>query len=1026
MEWIEGVAILVAVLIVVLVGSLNDWQKEKQFKKLSDKRDDRTVKVIRDGNEQIINTRELLVGDVALLEPGEVVPVDGIFLEGHSVRCDESGATGESDAIKKSTYAECLHEQQNLEPGRRAKLDCFMISGAKVLEGAGKYVVIAVGTHSFNGRIMMSMRTEAEETPLQLKLNYLAELIAKCGASAGLILFTALMIRFFVQLKDPGLTKDDKVNAFIKNLIISVTIVVVAVPEGLPLAVTLALAFATKRMTKNNLLVRVLGSCETMGHATVVCTDKTGTLTTNVMTVVAGSLGVHGKFVRNIKENAERSIADAEGHDRDDFSFDLDQMNSIASPELQNLFNDAIVINSTAFEDAPKDGEPAEFVGSKTETALLRMARELGWANYKTVRDSADVVQMIPFSSELKASGVVVKQGDKYRVFVKGASEVLTKVCTNYVVVSPTGEPGVSIAPFDPASAENISKTIIFYADQTLRTLALAFRDFEQWPPAGAEEYGAEDVPFKFLANELNLISVVGIEDPLRDGVPAAVKDCQDAGVAVKMCTGDNVLTAKSIARQCGMFTPGGIIMEGPVFRKLSDADRIEVVPRLQVLARSSPEDKKLLVKTLKGLGEVVGVTGDGTNDGPALKLANVGFAMGIAGTEVAKEASDIILMDDSFANIVLAIMWGRCVNDSVKKFLQFQISVNITAVVITFVSAVASKEMKSVLTAVQLLWVNLIMDTFAALALATDPATRASLKRKPDSRTAPLITVDMWKMIVVQAMYQIIVCLVLHFAGKRILGMPNTIHNDAELRTIVFNCFVFCQIFNQLNCRRLDRHFNVFEGFFRNYWFIAIFFIMVGGQCLIIEVGGVAFSVQRLGGRDWGISLIVGFISIPIGAVVRMIPTRPFERLMIKMKLYPDPDSLPTYVPDDDDDDTKQPEYEPAVGKLKDNLATYSNIRGGRLNASSMIGRSRHKKLQKANITLPSLLTMVPTLVGGSVGAGGWVATANMSTLGNPAAQEATRSTTDLYKDKVQLHPETDPNDPLYAKFGLKPPSRE
>lgn len=993
--------------------------------KLNEKREDRSVKVRRDGQEQVINVRDLVVGDIAILDPGEVLPVDGIYIRGHNVRCDESGATGESDAIKKSTYDECMAEFKNMAPGSRAKLDCFMISGAKVLEGVGEYLVIAVGTHSFNGRIMMAMRTDTEETPLQLKLNNLAELIAKCGAAAGVILFAALMIRFFVQLRTIPGTPDERANEFIKNLIISITIIVVAVPEGLPLAVTLALAFATKRMTKNNLLVRVLGSCETMGHATVVCTDKTGTLTQNVMSVVAGSLGVHGKFVRNLKDNAERSIADAEGHDRGDFSFDLDQMNTIASPELQNLFNDAIVINSTAFEDKAEDGGLPEFVGSKTETALLRMARELGWANYQQVRGAAQVVQMIPFSSELKAMGVVVKHEGKYRLFVKGASEVLTKVCNNYVVVSPNSEPGVSIAPFDEAATQNISKTIIFYADQTLRTLAIAFRDFEQWPPAGAEQYGVEEVPFQFLARDLNLIAVVGIEDPLREGVPQAVAECQGAGVAVKMCTGDNVLTARSIARQCGMFTPGGIVMEGPVFRKLSDADRLEIVPRLQILARSSPEDKKLLVKTLKSMGEVVGVTGDGTNDGPALKLANVGFAMGIAGTEVAKEASDIILMDDSFSNIVLAVMWGRCVNDSVKKFLQFQISVNITAVVITFVSAVASKEMKSVLTAVQLLWVNLIMDTFAALALATDPATRESLKRKPDSRVAPLITVDMWKMITLQATYQIIVCLVLHFAGKRILNMPQTIHNDAELRTLVFNCFVFCQIFNQLNCRRLDRRFNVLEGFFRNYWFIGIFCIMVGGQVLIVEVGGVAFSVQRLNGRDWGISLIVGFMSIPIGAIVRMLPTRPFERLMIKLKLYPDPNTLPQYVPEDDEDVKEEFQYNPAVETVKDNLSTWSQLRGGRMRASEMVGRSRHSKLRKANITLPSLLTMVPTLVGGSVGAGGNWISANMSSLGNPAAQEATKSTTDLYKDRVQLHPDTDPNDPLYAKFGLTPPSR-
>lgn len=1028
-DWIEGVAIMVAIIIVVLVGSINDWQKERQFKKLNEKREDRTVKVLRGGSEQVINVRDIVVGDIAMLEPGEILPVDGVFLRGHNVRCDESGATGESDAIKKSSYDECIRERDNLQPGQRAKLDCFMVSGSKVLEGVGEYVVTSVGTYSFNGRIMMAMRTDTEETPLQLKLNKLAELIAKAGAGSGLILFISLMIRFFVQLRtDPGRTPNEKAQSFVQILIISVTLIVVAVPEGLPLAVTLALAFATKRMTKQNLLVRVLGSCETMGHATVICTDKTGTLTQNVMSVVAGSLGVHGKFVRNLKENAERNIANDADPDRQDFAFDSSEMNEVASPEVITLFNEAICINSTAFEDTDQDGN-TEFVGSKTETALLRFAKELGWPNYKTTRESAQVVQMIPFSSELKSMGVVIKTATGYRLYVKGASEVITAKCTHYIDVTRHTE-GLHVSEYDAAAAENIQNTIMFYANQTLRTLALCYRDFPQWPPAGAEGTDPEQVPFALTNQDLTLIAITGIEDPLRPGVAEAVRACQGAGVAVKMCTGDNVLTARSIARQCGIFTAGGIVMEGPVFRALSDADRHMVAPRLQILARSSPEDKKLLVRTLKEQGEVVGVTGDGTNDGPALKLANVGFAMGIAGTEVAKEASDIILMDDSFSNIVLAIMWGRCVNDSVKKFLQFQISVNITAVVITYVSAVASASESSVLTAVQLLWVNLIMDTFAALALATDPATPASLRRKPDRKDEPLINTDMVKMIVIQAIYQICVCLVLHFAGAKIIGLdPNDVGDVADLRTLVFNCFVFCQIFNQLNCRRLDRHFNVLEGFFKNYWFMAIFLIMVGGQILIIEVGGAAFQVTRLYGRDWGISIIVGFISLPLGVIVRLLPTAPVTRFLIKIHVYKDPSKKAQEDLELMEENVGDYTYNPALEKVKNDLTTFASIRGGRLRGSSLMtgGRSHHKELKKANIALPSLLTMVPTLIAGTVGAGShWIYQTNPEALADPANQEQTKSTVDLYKDKVQLHPDTDPNDPLYAKFGLTPPSQD
>lgn len=304
---------------------------------------------------------------------------------------------------------------------------------------------------------------------------------------------------------------------------------------------------------------------------------------------------------------------------------------------------------------------------------------------------------------------------------------------------------------------------------------------------------------------------------------------CQKAGVAVKMCTGDNVLTARSIALQCGIYTAGGIIMEGPIFRQLSNAEILEVIPRLQVLARSSPEDKKMLVERLRSIGEIVGVTGDGTNDGPALKTADVGFSMGIAGTEVAKEASDIILMDDNFSSIVQAIMWGRCVNDAVRKFLQFQISTNITAVIITFVTAVASASESSVLSAVQLLWINIIMDTFAALALATDPASEALLDRKPEKKSSPLFTVDMYKQIFGQSAYQVLITLIFHFLGNKIFGFHHENdselqkHHDTIVQTVVFNIFVFAQIYNSINSRRLDNKLNVFEGVTRNYYFMGI-----------------------------------------------------------------------------------------------------------------------------------------------------------------------------------------------------------
>ncbi|KAI0310974.1 hypothetical protein OF83DRAFT_1153050, partial [Amylostereum chailletii] len=913
-DWVEGVAIVVAILIIVIVGSLNDYQKERQFQVLNAKKEERSIKVIRNGVEHLINVNDVVVGDVALLEPGEIVPCDGVFLSGHNVRCDESGATGESDAIKKLSYEDCIALRDVKLAGGDAKglttldadgllkrptamdllghTDCFIVSGSKVIEGVGTYVVVAVGTKSFHGRIMMSLRGEDEVTPLQSKLGKLAQDIATAGSIAGLLVFIVLLIRFFVQLHDDDRSASRKGIAVVNMLIVAVSLVVVAVPEGLPLAVTLALAFATKQMTKENLLVRVLASCEIMANATVVCTDKTGTLTQNEMTVVAGAIGVYAKFVRG-NDHGRHNVGG-----KTDFALELTELDNVLTPALRVLFNEAIAVNSTAFEDKDHGSGATVFIGNKTETALLKMAKELGWPNYKATRDAATVLQMIPFSSERKAMGVVVGlPGGRARMYVKGASEILTEICTTRVKVyredaEKAGGEVVETQAIGELDVDNISTTISFYASQMLRTIALCYREFESWPPPGARLSAEGEVEYEDLAHDLTLVGITGIEDPLRPGVREAVASCSTAGVRIKMCTGDNVLTARSIAQQCGIYTSGGIVMEGPVFRRLSTEVRRQIVPRLQVLARSSPEDKRVLVDTLKDLDEVVGVTGDGTNDGPALKTAHVGFSMGIAGTEVAKEASDIILMDDNFASIVKAIMWGRCVYDAVRKFLQFQISTNVTAVIITLVSAIASDKEEAVLSAVQLLWINIIMDTFAALALATDPASPALLERKPDTKWAPLFSVDMIKQIIGQSMYQTTIIIIFYFLGDRALGQDGY---DRTVQTLVFNIFVFCQIFNSINARRLDRKLNVFEGILKNWYFIVITFIEVAGQILIVFVGGTAFQVTRIGGREWGMSLALGVVSIPLGALVRLVPSEPCERLFQLVRLIPKERSLPT-----------------------------------------------------------------------------------------------------------------------------------
>ncbi|CAO1612617.1 unnamed protein product [Jaminaea pallidilutea] len=970
-DWVEGLAILIAVVVVVTVGSANDYAKERQLQKLNEQKDERDVKVIRQGKPGLMSVHEVQVGDVLQIEPGEIIPADGVFLRGHNVKCDESGATGESDLIKKATYDECIADF-DANGGTPSKRDPFLISGARVQEGVGEYVVTAVGQMSFNGKLMMALHSEAEETPLQSKLNRLAELIAKLGAGAGLLLFIVLFIKFLAQLRGFQGDANDKGQRFISVLILAVTVVVVAIPEGLPLAVTLALAFATRRMAKQNLLVRLLGSCETMGAATVICTDKTGTLTQNQMSVVAGSAGTHCKFVRQLEKHAGRV-----GDQKDaasDWAVDQSELSTYITGPLRELFNDSIAVNSTAFEEiidpeaekqstsllsrikgvfsskTKKEAAAAErktsgdFVGSKTETALLALAKDLGWEDYRSRRKANEVVTSYPFSSERKAMAVVVKKpgGSGFRLYVKGASEVITALCSDVVKVSKEASDNIETETISSQDRDNLTRTIAFYANQTLRTLGLAYRDFESWPPQGAtfveDADGAQnEVEYSSVAKDLTLASIMAIEDPLRDGVAEAVQSTYTAGLRVIMVTGDNSLTARSIAAQCGIYDPAQnpIIMEGPVFRNLNDSQLRDVVPRLRVLARSSPQDKQKLVETLKSMGEIVAVTGDGTNDAAALKAANIGFSMGIAGTEIAKEASDIILLDDRFSSIVTALLWGRCVRNAVRKFLQFQLAVNVGAVIITFVTSVASESEESALTAVQLLWLNLIMDTLAALALATDPATPALLKKKPEQPNAPLISVEMAKMIVGQSLYQIALVLVLNFAGHSIFNLPDVPQGSIEqhnqellIKALTFNTFVWCQLFNQVNARRLDRGLNIFEGIHRNGWFLFIMAIEIGLQILIVFVGGAAFSVTPLEGKYWAVSIVAGFLTWPLGVLIRLIPTDPIERLAIDYGLLSDPNALPFDAPDAEEahEKLKQQHWtEPGLGDLADELGTYS-----------------------------------------------------------------------------------------------------
>lgn len=537
-------------------------------------------------------------------------------------------------------------------------------------------------------------------------------------------------------------------------------------------------------MLKDNNLVRVLAACETMGNATTICSDKTGTLTQNKMAVVAGTLGSSFRFLKNPSSSRPDLI-------------DIRVLKHKAPRAVRNFINQGVAINTTAFQNTDAVGDTS-LVGNKTETAMLMFAKEsMGSESFEMLRSLWKVKVVFPFSSTRKVMATVIcidhEDGrSTYRAHIKGAPELLLSKCDSILSMhDPSYEDNetnnIVTRPMTSANKSRMGKIIQSYSTRCLRTLALCYQEFDVW----SDDMKLEDI---MDAGHLTLLGIIGIEDPLREGVTEAVATCQRAGVCVRMVTGDNMLTAKSIARQCGIYQYGSIAMDGPTFRKLGQVERTKILPRLRVIARSSPEDKRLLVNALRDAGEIVAVTGDGTNDAPALKAADVGFSMGIAGTEVAKEASSIILMDDNFSSIVQAISWGRCVNDSVKKFLQFQLTINITAVALTLFSAIVSSSQKSILSAVQLLWVNLIMDTFAALALATDPISPDLLNRLPEARTAPLIDNCMWKMILFQSIYQLGVITTLLYTD--ILHLS---HNTPKLQTVIFTTFVFCQIFNEV-----------------------------------------------------------------------------------------------------------------------------------------------------------------------------------------------------------------------------------
>uniref|UniRef100_A0A3P8S5V3 Calcium-transporting ATPase n=1 Tax=Amphiprion percula TaxID=161767 RepID=A0A3P8S5V3_AMPPE len=892
--WIEGAAILLSVVCVVLVTAFNDWSKEKQFRGLQSRiEQEQKFQVVRGSQVIQLPVADIVVGDIAQIKYGDLLPADGVLIQGNDLKIDESSLTGESDHVKKS-----------------ADKDPMLLSGTHVMEGSGRMVVTAVGVNSQTGIIFTLLGAGVEEeekkekkvkkqdgaaamemqplksaeggetdekerkkasvpkkekSVLQGKLTKLAVQIGKAGLLMSAITVIILVLYFaidnFVMQKRPWMPECTPIyiQYFVKFFIIGVTVLVVAVPEGLPLAVTISLAYSVKKMMKDNNLVRHLDACETMGNATAICSDKTGTLTTNRMTAVQCYVGdVHYK--------------------------EIPDPGALPPKSLELLVN-AISINSaytTKILPPDKEGGLPKQVGNKTECGLLGLVLDLK-RDYQPIRNQIPeekLYKVYTFNSVRKSMSTVIKLPDgSFRMYSKGASEIVLKKCSH--ILNEVGEPRV----FRPRDKDEMVKKVIEpMACDGLRTICVGYRDFPSDPEPNWDDENN-------ILSDLTAICVVGIEDPVRPEVPDAIQKCQRAGITVRMVTGDNINTARAIAIKCGIIHPGEdfLCIDGKEFNRRIrnekgevEQERIDKVwPKLRVLARSSPTDKHTLVKgiidsTMVDQRQVVAVTGDGTNDGPALKKADVGFAMGIAGTDVAKEASDIILTDDNFSSIVKAVMWGRNVYDSISKFLQFQLTVNVVAVIVAFTGACITQD--SPLKAVQMLWVNLIMDTFASLALATEPPTESLLKRKPYGRNKPLISSTMTKNILGHGVYQLIIIFTLLFVGEQIFdidsGRNAPLHSPpSEHYTIIFNTFVMMQLFNEINARKIHGERNVFDGIFRNPIFCSIVFGTFAVQIVIVQFGGKPFSCQPLDLEKWMWCVFLGLGELVWGQVIATIP---------------------------------------------------------------------------------------------------------------------------------------------------------
>ncbi len=804
----EPVGIFIAILLATGLAFYFELKADKEFALLNQVNDDEPVQVIRNGNAMQIPKKDVVVGDTVILNTGEEVPADGELLEAVSLNIDESTLTGEPMCHKTT-------DPEQFDPDATFPSNHAM-RGTKIMEGHGVMRVLAVGDKTENGKVFEAAQIDdSVKTPLNEQLDGLGDLITKISYAFAALIVVGRIIMYFVSNSFEWV---EFIAYLLQTLMIAVTLVVVAVPEGLPMAVTLSLAYSMRRMLKTNNLVRKMHACETMGATTVICTDKTGTLTQNQMQIY--------------------------------------KTNFFGNPSDEVLY-EGIAVNSTAQLDLA--GDKPQVLGNPTEGALLLWLTERG-ADYAALRAKVGRIEELPFTTERKYMATVVKSATgKNILYVKGAPEIVFGMCKDTA--------GVTKAEIDAQLLE--------YQNMAMRTLGFAYQEVKDG------DLTIKDG--KVAAENLTFLGIVAISDPVRADVPEAVREVTDAGIKVKIVTGDTPGTAKEIGRQVGIWDDAvdtdRNIITGVEFEALSDEELKERVGDLKIIARARPMDKKRLVETLQGNNEVVAVTGDGTNDAPALKAAHVGLSMG-DGTSVAKEASDITIVDNSFSSIGRAVMWGRSLYQNIQRFILFQMTVNVAACFIVLAGAFMGTE--SPLTVTQMLWVNLIMDTFAAMALASLPPSASVMKEKPRSREAFIINPPMWRSIIgVGGIFFLVLLGILyifeHYQVNSMTEIFSFIPQTAGVPTLTayelsmfFTIFVFLQFWNMFNARAFETgrsafHFKGASGF------VAIAFAILAGQIAIVSVGGEFFNVTPLRLEDW--LIIIGSTSVVlwIGELLRL-----------------------------------------------------------------------------------------------------------------------------------------------------------